>query len=248
MILEKNVFKEDIKIKYSEMDYKLGLKPSALLNFLQDLASENAEQLGFGYSYISKNNLAWFLLKYRIEFNDYPSSVYNMTIKTEPRGYNKLFAYRDFELYAEEKLLGRAASVWSLVDVNSKSLAPMAKVFENNEYMTPHQKREDDLIFEKIKPVEKADISKTYEIRYDDIDVNKHANNGNYIIWAFESLSFDFKSNHKLKTLDIQFKKEVKYGNKILSEIEFRNDNTTIHTIKNADTNEDLCYIQVVWK
>lgn len=85
MILEKNVFKEEIKVKYSEMDYKLGLKPSALLNFLQDLASENAEQLGFGYSYISKNNLAWFLLKYRMEFNDYPSSVYNLTVKTEPR-------------------------------------------------------------------------------------------------------------------------------------------------------------------
>ena len=42
------IFEEQIKVKYSEMDYKLALKPSSLLNFLQDLASANAEKLGFG--------------------------------------------------------------------------------------------------------------------------------------------------------------------------------------------------------
>ena len=51
-------FCEDIKVKYSEMDYKLSLKPSALLNFLQDMASQNAENLGFGYSYIEKRRLS----------------------------------------------------------------------------------------------------------------------------------------------------------------------------------------------
>ena len=98
------------------MDYKLALKPSVLLNFFQDMASENAENLGFGYSYISKKNLAWFLLKYRIEFEKYPVGLYNLTLKTQPRGYNKIFAFRDFELWSEDVRLARAASSWSLVD------------------------------------------------------------------------------------------------------------------------------------
>lgn len=68
-------FCEDIKVKYSEMDYKLSLKASAILNFLQDMASQNAENLGFGYSYIEKRGLCWFLLKYHMEFFDYPVSV-----------------------------------------------------------------------------------------------------------------------------------------------------------------------------
>lgn len=42
------------------MDYKLALKPSSLLNFLQDFASENAESLGFGYSYITRKIWAGF--------------------------------------------------------------------------------------------------------------------------------------------------------------------------------------------
>lgn len=241
-------FFEDIKVKYSEMDYNLALKPSALLNFLQDLASENAEQLGFGYSCITKKGLAWFLLKYRMEFEEYPISVYDLKLKTEPRGYNKIFAFRDFELFEGTKLLGRVNSCWSLVDVNSGHIVPVETALEGNLSMPPYQKRENDLGFSKIKPLEKIDIEKTFEIRFDDIDVNKHANNENYIIWAFEPLSFEFKSTHRLKTLDIIFKKEIKFGHKVLSSIEFVNAKHTVHILKNADTGEDLCLVNAEWK
>lgn len=241
-------FFEDIKVKYSEMDYNLAIKPSALLNFLQDLASENAETLGFGYSYVKKQNLAWFLLKYRMEFLEYPVSVYDLRLKTEPRGYNKLFAFRDFELYTNEKLLGRVNSCWSLVDVNSGRIVPVAKALEENIAMPPHQKRDNDLDFEKIKAPEKIDIEKTFEIRFEDIDVNKHANNCNYLIWAFEPLNFEFKSSHYLNTLDMIFKKEIKFGQKVLSQIEFVGENKTLHILKNADTGDDLCLIKAEWK
>lgn len=92
-----NGYVENINVKYSEMDYNKALKPFSLLNYLQDIASKNAEDLGFGYSFITPKNIAWFLLKYHMEFNTYPVDVKNLTLKTQPRGYNKLFAYRDFE-------------------------------------------------------------------------------------------------------------------------------------------------------
>ena len=70
-----NYLTDKFNIRFSEMDYNLALKPYSLLNFLQDIASNNAEQLGFGYSYMSKNNLAWFLIKYRMEFIEYPQGI-----------------------------------------------------------------------------------------------------------------------------------------------------------------------------
>ena len=112
-------FEETVKIRYSEMDCDLVLKPGAMLQFLQDLASDNAENLDFGYSYIIKHNLAWFLLKYRLEFDDYPEGIYDLTIKTEPRGYNKMFAYRDFYISHNNKQIGRATSTWALVDLST---------------------------------------------------------------------------------------------------------------------------------
>ena len=240
------LFEETVKIRYSEMDCDLVLKPSAMLQFLQDLASDNAEALGFGYSYIVKHNLAWFLLKYRHEFEDYPEGIYDLTIKTEPRGYNKIFAFRDFYILHGNKQIGRAASTWALVDLSTKSMANVSEILAENKYMIQNEKRENDLIYGKIKLPDKFDISKTFEIRFDDLDVNKHVNNANYIVWAIEPLDFEFRRAHKLKTVDMNFKKEITYGSNVLSEV-FVEDNITLHSLKNAQNGDELCLIKAEW-
>ena len=79
-----NGYEEKIVTKYSETDQNLAMKPFALLNFLQDIASKNAEDLGFGYSFIHPKNYAWFLIKYRMEFEEYPCDIQELTLKTEP--------------------------------------------------------------------------------------------------------------------------------------------------------------------
>ena len=234
---------EIFNIRYSDMDYDLVLKPSALLGFMQDIASDNAEKLGFGYSTIVKKNLAWFLLKYRIEFIDYPKNLYNITIRTYPRGANKIFAYRDFEILYNDNIIAKATSTWTLVDINTKSMANIANSFSNNPYLQNYEKKENDLIYSKIPEIKEADKEKTFEIRFDDLDVNFHVNNTNYIVWAFEPLDFDFRKKYKLKNLDMVFKKEIKYGNTALSLVK-QDNTTTYHTLKNKNTNEDLCFIK----
>ena len=241
-----SVFEEKVKIRYSEMDYDLVLKPSALLQFMQDLASENAEKLGFGYSYIIKKNLAWFLLKYHIEFEDYPRGLYEITIKTQPRGCNKLFAFRDFEFLYNDRQIGRGASTWALVDLNTKSMANTLEALSGNPHMKLHEKREDDLVYGKVRAPQRIDIEKTFEIRFDDLDVNQHVNNANYIVWAFEPLDIEFRKQYKLKTLDMVFKKEIKYGAKVVSQIEIDGDTTT-HIVKNGDTGDELCLVFAKW-
>ena len=240
------VFEEDVKVRYSEMDHDLVLKPSALLQFLQDLASENAEALGFGYSYIIKHNLAWFLLKNRIEFEDYPQGLYDLHIKTEPRGYNKIFAFRDFEISHDNKCLGRATTAWALVDLDTKSMTSPADTFKDSQYMQPHEKREGDLEFAKVRPPQNIQTEKIFEVRFDDLDVNKHVNNVNYIVWAFETLDFEYRSAKKLKTLDIIYKKELTFGSKVLSQLE-TDGNKTSHLLKNLETGDDLCVINAEW-
>ena len=241
-----NGYEEKINIKYSETDQNLAMKPFALLNFLQDIASKNAEELGFGYSYIHPKNYAWFLIKYRMEFEEYPFDIQELTLKTEPRGYNKLFAYRDFELHSGDRLLGRMHSMWSIVDIDSRSIVPIQLVFSENTKMTPFEKREDDLSFAKITSVNNPTLIKEFEVRYNDLDVNGHANNGNYIVWALEPLSFEFKNAHRIKTLDMIYKKEAKFGEKFVSQVEFKDDMMTIHKLQNLD-GDDLFMLECNW-
>ncbi len=244
--IDNTVTEEILNIKYSELDNNFSLKPYSLLNFLQDIASYNAEKFGFGYSFVSAKNCGWFLIKYRMEFVDYPVDVKTLILRTQPRGYNKLFAYRDFELFDGEKLLARISSMWTMVNIETRIPLLISSVIQENPYMQPYQKKDDDLSFVKLKQVENPQISKEFEVRYNDLDVNGHANNGNYIVWAFEPLSFEFKNNHKVKTLDMMFKKELKYGEKIIVEVGFIDNNTTVHTIKNMHGDE-ICLVQCSW-
>lgn len=238
---------EEYFVRYYEMDFNQVLKPSALLNFLQDTATKNAENFGFGPSFVFANNYAWFLIKYHIEFDEYPCALDKIIIKTEPRGSTKIIANRDFEIWtADNKRLARVASNWMLVNLANRSVL---KLSEATPTMPVFEKRENDLQFEKLgKEDYQFNIEKTFEIRYDDIDVNQHVNNANYIVWAFEALPYEFKSKYKLKTLDMVYKKEIAFGHNIISKTQFsENNKESIHVLKNATTDEELCIVKAVW-
>lgn len=240
-------FKSTYKIRYSELDCNLSLKPSSLLQLLQDIASEDAQNKDFGYSFLATKNLAWFLLKYHIEFNDIPKGICDIDIQTESRGYNKLFAFRDFEIFSNNISIARATTTWGLIDLNTKSIGNIVEILSDNKNISHFENREDDLKYNKIGSIQNLTNKKEFIVRYDDLDVNQHVNNSNYILWALEALDFDFRKNKNLKTLDIVFKKEAKYTDAISSEVQVV-DNMTIHAIKNKETKEDLCLIQAIWK
>ena len=80
----------------------------------------------------------------------------------------------------------------------------------------------------------------------EDIDVNKHANNCNYIIWALETLTFEERTR-KIKTLDVNYKKEITYGETVVSQVEIK-ENQTNHVLKNAKTDDVLCSILIEWE
>lgn len=240
------LLEEKIKIRYSDLNFDGSLKPSSLLNFFQDIAVDSADKLGFGSEDLLKQKLLWYLLKYRIEFYEYPNGITDLTLRTEPRGYHRLFAYRNFEAISGGKTLIKASTLWSLVNFETKNIVNIESAIQSP-LLTKFVADEHDLAFGKIPPLTKADYQKEFEVRYNDIDGNRHANNGNYIVWALEPLSYGFRKQHKLKTLDIVFKKEIKYGEKLVSMLQFTDKNQTTHVLKNQQTDEDICLMNCQW-
>lgn len=242
-----NGYTEKITVKYSETEQNLAMKPYALLNFLQDIASKNAEDKGFGYSTIYPKNYAWFLIKYRMEFEEYPFDIQELELTTEPRGCNKLFAFRDFELKKDGKIIARMASQWAIVDIATRSMVPVNNALDELSDMPALTKRDDDLKYNKITQITDVQLEKEFEVRYNDLDVNGHANNGNYIVWAFEPLSFDFRNNKQIKNIDMMFKKEARFGEKLFSQVQFKDELTTLHKLINKD-GEELFLSECQWK
>lgn len=241
----KYILEDVYSVSMSEADMKYCIKPAVLLNYMQDLAAKSINHIDEKYSCdaLLENGLGWFLIRYRIEFDDYPSGVEKVRVQTECRGVNRMTTYRDFECFDDVtgKRLLRGTSSWFIVNIKDKSII---NISQNYPDFLKFEKREDDLQLRKIKPLENADSEKMFHVRYDDLDMNGHVNNTVYITWAMEALDFDFRIKHKLKALDIYFKHEVKYGEDILSVVKIDNENSkTEHLIKNAVTGEEVCLI-----
>ncbi len=231
-------------VSMSEQDMQYAIKPAALLNFLQDMGAKNIDGTDFGRQELLDRGLAWFLVRYRIEFDNYPLGINEIRIQTENRGALRQTAYRDFEAFSPtgERLL-RATTSWLMVNLNSKSLVNIEQEFPE---VHKFEKRSDDLILRKIKSPAEFDSEKLFHVRYDDLDMNGHVNNTVYMTWAMESLDYDFHIKHTLKALDIYYKHEVKYGEDIISCSKIF-ENTSNHVIKNASTDEDVCLISAEW-
>jgi medium-chain acyl-[acyl-carrier-protein] hydrolase len=249
LITKDLVLSKTYDIKYYDQNMKIELKESSLLNFMQDIATISAQTHGFGPAFVFSNNYAWFVLKYHIELNpsmELTRNIDSVTLTTEPRGTNRLFAYRNFEiLNPDGRKIGAASSQWALIDMTEKKMLNVEKLLP---LKVKHVKREDDLDFEKIPDLEKAEYTKEFEIRFEDIDVNRHANNSNYIVWALETLPCDFRMKKNIRSFDINYKKESSLGMKINSQSEFVDENTTIHRLTDKQTGETLCMLKLVWR
>ena len=231
-------------ISMSEHDTLYRLKPSALLNLLQDMGARNISGTPFGNKELNARNLGWFLVKYRIEFDKYPENLSDIRFYTENRGTQRQSAYRDFEAYTTdgERLL-RATTYWLMVDLDTKSLVNIEQEFPD---IIKFQKRENDLSFRKLRPVESPDKEVLFQVRYDDIDMNGHVNNIVYMTWAMEALDYEFRNSHTIKSIDIYYKHEVKYGDMVISQVKIDSESkTSTHEIKSKETGETLCLIQI---
>ena len=237
------MFTRNYEIKYYDKNMKGVVKEAALLNVLQEIATLNANSLSFGQEFTEENSIAWAVVKYRLELNEPLKDIDNLTLKTEARGLSRLFAYRNFEIYIQDKFGGRASSAWVLIDMTTRRIQPVKKLLPNMPDLVPN---ETDLNYEKIVLPEKFDSEKEFEVLFDDIDTNGHANNSNYIHWAVSSLPTAFRENHAIKNVDIAFKKEARLGAKMVSQSAI-NGNETIHLIKNSETGEALCEFKIEW-
>ena len=247
MITQDNIYTliKKYDLTWYERDCQKVLKPSALLNHLQDAATRSADKIGIGMSFLEPKHYAWFLLKYHMEFLDFPQNIDKITLKTESRGISRLFASRDFEIWTddEKKLLGRATSQWAMINLEDKSFVKLNEIG----IIPPFEKRDDDMIFAKINPQKAYDSETEFKVRYDDIDINQHVNNANYLVWAFEALPLEFRKNYKPKTIDMAYKKDISYGNNVISKLKIENEKT-YHLLVNKETDEQLCIVDVEWQ
>lgn len=244
--MQPNLFEQEYRIHYYEIDYKKRALITSLMNYFDDVATCQSEKLRVGIDYLRERNLAWMLYKWDIDIYKYPVFGERVIVRTAPHSFYKFYAYRWFEILSQkgEKLVS-ANSQWLFVNTAKKR--PM-KIPEEM-YEIYKVGADNSLEIEDIAPPSSVDTEKIFNVRYSDIDTNRHVNNVKYAAWAIETVPLDIVLNYTLANLKVTYKKETTYGKtiKALAQIIKQGDEITCgHCIVDEDEKE-LSLLESKW-
>lgn len=229
------IFTYNYRIRYSDVGVDNTLTLKALIETLQEAAIGHSEKSGYGVHDMDKTHLAWLLLGWKVQVISYPHSNQSITVKTWPRSFDRLYSYRDFEVYDENNnLIAIASSKWFAIDTISKKIRKLTPEI-TGAYGEPVSKSVFENTFEeKIKIPEELKLNFNYTIQRRDLDTNGHVNNLHYIDYALETLDEDIFNNNVFNNIEIIYKKEIKLKENINCYYSFE-DNKHIITIKNNE-------------
>ncbi len=201
--------KTSFNVTSAETDMYSRLRLGGLVNYLIQSAIKSADDLGFGFRGLRKQQLFWVLSRMTLEIYRPLKWYEQVEVETWPKSVEKIIYLRDFIVKdGEGNVAARATSGWLAVDLHSKRPKKVDGV--EADYFT-HLKDKNALEQspEKLSPFEGKD---QFEIQssYFDIDLNKHVTATRYIDWMMDTFSIEFHANNYPGKLSINYLKETK--------------------------------------
>jgi acyl-ACP thioesterase len=217
-----------------------------LANFMFETASRHAQERGFGFDEISKDNVAWVLSRLSIEIRKYPEHEEDVIVETYVEDVSRFFTQRCFRIInLENKVIVYARSIWAAIDrvtrrpVDILVWRPDLVGYAAKEEVCPIDR------MEKIHLVASLESIMGYTVRYSDIDINKHLNSMKYIEHVVNVFDISMFKEKKIGKFEIVYLAEGMYGDKLklycnsLSEKEF--------IIDTKRGEESICRSRVIW-
>lgn len=223
----------------------------SFFDYLQDVASDHAVKLGFGREDLLKHNNLWVLSRIYAEISCWPQWGERITIKTWPRGTDKLFALRDFEARKPGgELIALATSSWLIVDRDTKRIQrPDDTLTMYNSLL--RQEKAISRNSAKLEPTSPDNPKKPgFNVRISDLDINMHVNNTRYLKWVVDSYDLDFILNHAPISAELNYLAESHINDNIsvlISEDKVIN-NSFNHSVIRTSDNTELCRLRINWK
>ena len=213
----KEILKREYPLTATDIDNHRGLRLSALLAYLQNMATDHAGILGVAADIMrEEHNAFWMMVRLHlrlmrpITFDDG-----TITVHTWHRGVTKGAAvYRDFDFFLGEEHIGEAVISWVLADIQArKVLKPGAIPRLVNSAKPAHLK---EIIPQKIKMPEHVIQKMVRPVYYSDTDINGHMNNTKYADVACDAIEYHKRSQRWISEVQINYLSECFPGDELL--------------------------------
>jgi acyl-ACP thioesterase len=243
------MLEETFKVRYYEMGADSAVPLWILQNYFQEAAGLDAHNLSFGWEELSPNGIAWMLTKMQFKFFKTIKNAQTVKIKTWHHVCEKIQSRRDFIIYdgsGEEVCKG--ISWWLILDLAKRKIvrAPKELIALNGSNPPPVMEAS---ILKSPDFTAKSPIAQVSVIaRLEDIDYNGHVNNVHFSAWAMAGVPENIYQNKRLDDVFINFKAEVKLGDKITVNTYEQAANAYWHIITRDADGKEIASVFTSWR
>jgi medium-chain acyl-[acyl-carrier-protein] hydrolase len=231
-------------VRADEIDYSGRAKTESILNYMQESVSEQAFMQGYAVPDLMKKNRTWVMSRYHVRIHSYPKLWDKITVTTWPSALQERFALREFTAEGDQEPVARAASSWLVIDLDTRKPVSPEPHFSA---LQLYPKRALDTDFPALPALKTAKTEKIFPVYKTDLDLNRHVNSVVYIHWALETVPEEVLFKMQAVEIEVQYRAEVFYGDRILSRAARQKDGFFLHQLRRASDDAELTRLRTRW-
>jgi len=210
------MFNKKYETRYGDYKDFETIKPSSLLDIVQDVSIRHSDSCGYGIGKLKKMNLAWLIQGINIHIEEAVKTESKIDVNTGIKNFRGTTSERGCILSQNGKVVAKTVANWFLIDTKLMKPVRITEEIASSYGLESF----DDEFFKFRKPeILDAKFAYTVKVSNKDIDTNKHLNNQKSAEMLTDALPFDFN----FSDASILYKKSAYLGDMLdvcITEIE----------------------------
>ena len=185
-------------------------------NHMLNAADFHSTDRGFGMRYLNTIHKTWVLSRLAIEMEEMPCQYDRFQVETWVESAMRYFTNRNFRVVAGEKVYGYGRSIWAMIDTETRQPTDIFAIDAGaiNGWVVP-DKECPIAKGGRVKMGNDAELVRTIDTYYNDVDINGHINSVKYLEHVLDLWSLDWYSRHRLRRIEIAYVAEAHAGDRL---------------------------------
>jgi len=240
-------FRQSYTVGAFDIDAFKRMTAPALLRVLNEVAMQHVLALQLSVWDLEPHQIAWVLLRLEIRIHRLPELGEELSIHTQPSGFERVFTYRDYRVTdAEGKLIVDAATTWALFNIESRRPTRIPSWIP--ERISPLAAGEEPLPrpADKLPDWTTSDHQLRYTVGWHDLDFNWHLNNTHFLRLLLDSVPTAILREKTPRLIRLHYKAEAALADEVIAETAVLMDTHCLHQLRRGD--HVLAQAETVWE
>ena len=187
-------------------------------NHMLNAADFHSRDRGFGMDFLNSIKKTWVLSRLAIEMDEMPCQYEKFYVETWVESAMRYFTQRNFRVVSEDgnRVYGYGRSIWAMIDTESRQPTNIFDI-DNGAIVNWVEKDKENPMSKltRVQMDDKAELVRTIDTYYNDVDINGHINSVKYIEHVLDLWPIDWYKEHRIQRFEIAYVAEAHAGDKL---------------------------------